>query len=78
MSFDIKRTIHFEHNVGEKDQKYRYTAGIVILLISVFMGNVFLLLLSIALIGSAYLTWCPVYSRLGKNTCDTAGNSGIS
>lgn len=67
-NFSFKR-IKFEHNVGEKDQKIRYGIGIVLVLISLFLANVFFLLLGIVLIGSAYLTWCPVLSGLGMNTC---------
>lgn len=76
MNFDFKRMLQFEHNVGEKDQKIRYAAGAAVLLISVFLGNIFLLLLGIVLVGSAYLTWCPILSGLGKNTCATDTDAG--
>jgi Inner membrane protein YgaP-like, transmembrane domain len=71
MNFDFKRMVHFEHNVGSKDQKIRYAVGIAALLLAVFKGNIFLLVLGIILVGSAYLTWCPILSGLGKNTCGT-------
>jgi len=71
MSFDVKRMVKFEHNVGSKDQKIRYAVGIVALLLAIFKGNIFLLVLGIILVGSAYLTWCPILSGLGKNTCGT-------
>ncbi len=71
MNFDFKRMVHFEHNVGSTDQKIRYAVGIAALLVAVFWGNIFLLVLGIILVGSAYLTWCPVLSGLGKNTCGT-------
>ena len=69
MNFDVKRMARFEHNVGSKDQKIRYAVGIAALLLAVFKGNIFLLVLGIILVGSAYLTWCPILSGLGKNTC---------
>ena len=73
MDFSFKR-IKFEHNVGEKDQKIRYGIGIVFVLISLFNANVFLLLLGVVLIVSAYLTWCPAYSGLAMNTCADEAN----
>ncbi len=75
MSFSFKR-IKFEHNLGDKDQKIRYGFGIGFVFISLFIANVFLLLSGILLIGSAYLSWCPAYSGMAKNTCSdsTASN----
>ena len=73
MDFSFKR-IKFEHNVGEKDQKIRYGIGIGFVLISLIIANVFLLLLGIVLIGSAYLSWCPAYSGLAMNTCSDGAN----
>ena len=79
MSFDVKRMVKFEHNVGSTDQKIRYAVGIAALLLAVFKGNIFLLVLGIILVGSAYLTWCPILSGLGKNTCGTdAGETAPS
>ena len=72
MTFSFKR-IKFEHNLGEKDQKIRYGIGIGLVLISLFIANVIFLLVGIALIGSAYLSWCPAYSGLAMNTCSDAG-----
>jgi hypothetical protein len=40
------------------------------LLLSVFLGNVFLLIVGAALVASAYLRWCPVYSGMGKSTLE--------
>gem|GEM_PF-212457 len=76
MSFDVKRMVKFEHNVGSKDQKIRYAVGVVALLLAIFKGNIFLLVLGIILVGSAYLTWCPILSGLGKNTCAADAPSG--
>ena len=69
-NFDIKKAMKFEKNVGKKDQQIRYGAGAVSLVIAMIYGNSFFLLLGIVLLGSAYLTWCPVMSGLGKNTCN--------
>lgn len=60
----------FEKNVGKKDQQIRYAVGSVSLLIAMIKGNIFFLFLGIILLGSAYLTWCPVMSGMGKNTSD--------
>ncbi len=69
MGFDFKRAIKREKNVGEKDQQIRYVAGCVSIGIAVFTGSIILLLLGCILLGSAFLTWCPVCSGLNINTC---------
>jgi len=71
MKFDIKKAMKFEKNVGKKDQQIPYGAGAVSLVIAMIYGSSLFLLLGIVLVGSAYLTWCPAMSGLGKNTCDT-------
>lgn len=69
MAFDFKRALKFEKNVGTKEQKKRYALGYVALLISVFTASVPLLLLGGILVGTAKMTWCPLWSGLSKNTC---------
>lgn len=69
MNFDIKR-IKYEHNLGANDKKIRMIAGCVLLGLTLFLGSVTLLILGVALVASSYWSWCPVYSGLGKNTCD--------
>ncbi len=69
MSFDVKRMTKFEHNVGDNEKKYRLYGGAALLAISVFMGEPFMLLIGMVLVGTGYSGWCPVYSGLGKNTC---------
>ena len=71
MSFDFKRMMKFEHNVGEKEKKYRLYGGAGLLVLSVFMGDPFILILGLILTGTGYSGWCPVYSGLNKNTCET-------
>ncbi len=68
MSFDFKRMLKPELNVGLQDQKVRYGAGIGALLVSVFLANIPLLIIGGALVGSAKLRWCPVYSGMSKST----------
>ncbi|HUL11297.1 MAG TPA: DUF2892 domain-containing protein [Methylococcaceae bacterium] len=70
MSFDFKKMLKRELNVGLKDQKIRYGTGCVSLLASVFLGNIPLLVLGGILVASAYLRWCPAYSGLSKSTVD--------
>ncbi|MCX7107866.1 MAG: DUF2892 domain-containing protein [Methylococcales bacterium] len=74
MSFDIKRMIKFEHNVGEKEKKYRLYAGAALTAVSIFTASIALLLIGMVLIGTGFSGWCPAYSGLNKNTCD-ADNS---
>ncbi|MDI1277154.1 MULTISPECIES: DUF2892 domain-containing protein [Methylobacter] len=77
MNFDFKRMLKFEHNVGEKEKKYRLYAGSALLVISLFVpgGEVLLLLVGLVLVATGYSGWCPVYSGLNKNTCETEGDS---
>ena len=77
MNFDFKRMLKFEHNVGEKEKKYRLYAGSALLAISLFIsgGQVLLLLVGLALVATGYSGWCPVYSGLNKNTCETQGST---
>ena len=70
MSFDVKRMLKFEHNVGEKEKKYRMGAGGTLVLISLFYANIFLLLLGVVLIATGYSGWCPAYSGMNKSTVD--------
>jgi hypothetical protein len=68
MSFDYKRMLKFEHNVGEKEKKYRLYAGSAALFISIFTASIFLLLVGLALTATGYSGWCPAYSGMDKNT----------
>lgn len=68
MSFDYTRMLKREFNVGLKERKLRYGVGIASLVVSVFLGNIPLLLLGIVLVATAKLQWCPVYSGLGKSS----------
>lgn len=77
MSFDVKRMIKFEHNVGDKDKKYRMIGGAALVLISLFTAKILLLLLGSVLIATSFFGWCPVYSGLNKNTC-SSGDSESS
>jgi Protein of unknown function (DUF2892) len=72
MSFDYKRMMRFEHNLGEKEKKYRLYAGAALLVISIFTAEIVLLLVGLVLVATGYSGWCPVYSGLGKNTCTVA------
>lgn len=68
MSFDIKRMLKRELNVGLAEQKNRYGVGIAALLISVFLANIPLLLIGSILVATAKWRWCPFYSGLGKSS----------
>jgi hypothetical protein len=69
MSFDVKRMLKFEHNVGDKEKKYRLYAGAGLLVVSVFTAQIALLLMGLILVATGFSGWCPVYSGLSKNTC---------
>ncbi len=77
MIFDFKRMLKFEHNIGETEKKYRLYAGVALLVISLFVpnGEVLLLLVGLIVVATGYSGWCPAYSGLNKNTCETQENS---
>ncbi len=70
MSFDAKRLIKFEHNVGAKEKKYRLWAGLASLFISVFTAKIILLVIGLVLVATGYSGWCPAYSGFNKNTLE--------
>ncbi|MEI8574234.1 DUF2892 domain-containing protein [Methylomonas sp. LW13] len=77
MSFDYKRLIKFEHNIGEKDKKVRIVSGVVLLSVSLFTASILMLLVGLVLVATSYSGWCPVYSGMDKNTLGAdAGSTG--
>ena len=72
MSFDYKRMIKFEHNIGEKEKKYRLYGGSALIAISIFTASIALLLVGMVLVATGFSGWCPAYSGLNKNTCGSA------
>ncbi len=70
MSFDYKRLVKFEHNVGAKDKKVRLVSGIVLLVASLFSASVLMLLVGLVLVATSYFGWCPAYSGFGKSTLE--------
>ncbi|MDX8129318.1 YgaP family membrane protein [Methylomonas sp. BW4-1] len=77
MSFDYKRLIKFEHNIGEKDKKVRMVSGVVLLSVSLFTASILMLLVGLVLVATSYSGWCPVYSGMDKNTLGAdAGSTG--
>jgi hypothetical protein len=78
MNFDFKRMLKFEHNVGNKEKKYRIYGGAALFVLSVFTASIFLLVVGCVLIATGFFGWCPAYSGLGKNTCEASGPSSAS
>ncbi|MDD5033531.1 MAG: DUF2892 domain-containing protein [Methylococcaceae bacterium] len=70
MNFDFKKMLKRELNIGEKERKLRFVAGSVVLLISVFLGNIPLLLIGSLLVVTGFMRWCPAYSGLGRSSVD--------
>lgn len=69
MSFDYKRLIKFEYNVGDKEKKMRLMAGAALIFVSLFTAKIILLLVGLVLVTTGYSGWCPAYSGFGRNTC---------
>jgi len=83
MSFDYKRMIKFEHNVGEKEKKYRLYGGAALIALSIFTASIALLVIGMVLVATGFMGFCPVYAGLGKNTCcaghgSEAGDSTVT
>jgi hypothetical protein len=70
MSFDFKRALQKEVNIGLKERKIRYAAGSGLLLASVFLGNIPLLALGGFVVYTGFSRWCPAYSGLSKTSVD--------
>ncbi len=68
MSFDYKRLLKFEHNIGAKDKKVRLVSGVVLLAVSLFTASILMLVVGVVLVATSYFGWCPAYSGFGKNT----------
>lgn len=75
MSFDYKRLVKFEHNLGAKDKKVRLYSGVVLLAVSLFTASVLMLLVGLVLVATSYSGWCPLYSGLNKNTAPASETS---
>lgn len=70
MSFDYKRLLKHEYNLGTKDKKVRMVSGVVLLSVSLFTASVLMLLVGLVLVATSYSGWCPMYSGLNKSTVD--------
>lgn len=77
MSFDYKRLVKFEHNVGAKDKKVRMTAGVILLAVSLFTASVLMLIVGMVLVATSYFGWCPAYSGFGKSTVEEASRESV-
>jgi hypothetical protein len=78
MSFDYKRMIKFEHNIGEKEKKYRVYGGAALIAVSIFTASIAFLLIGMIILATGFTGWCPAYSGINKNTCtpeDSSTNS---
>jgi hypothetical protein len=75
MSFDYKRLIKFEHNIGAKEAKLRMMIGAAALLVSIFTASILLLIVGLVMVAEGYVGWCPMYSALHKNTCEVAAET---
>jgi len=72
MSFDYKRLVKFEHNLGVQEKKYRLYGGAALLVVAIFTASIALLLVGLVLAGTGFSGWCPIYSGLNKSTCSAA------
>ena len=78
MSFDFKRMIKFEHNVGAKEKNYRMYAGAALIVISIFTASILLLLVGLVLVATGFTGFCPAYAGMHKNTCTPVEESAGS
>ena len=74
MSFDYKRLVKFEHNLGAKDKKVRLYSGVVLLAVSLFTASVLMLLVGLVLVATSYSGWCPAYSGFNKSTASASAS----
>jgi len=71
MSFNYKRLLKFEINIGKKEKKMRLYAGSGLMFVSLFIASVPLLLIGLVLTATGYSGWCPLYSGMEKSTVET-------
>ena len=71
MNFDYKRMLKFENNIGTKEKTIRLYSGAGLIIISLPFAKIILLVLGLYFIATGYSGWCPVYSGMAKNTCET-------
>jgi len=68
--------IKIDKNIGAKDKKARISAGVVLLIASIFIsgviGNV-MSIIGVILLVTAFLNYCPAYTLTGQNTCEADG-----
>ena len=63
----------FARNVGRTDKNIRIAAGIVLLIVGMFFAKSFLLtLLGGILLATGIISFCPVYTFLGRSTATAA------
>ncbi|MDD5275375.1 MAG: DUF2892 domain-containing protein [Methylovulum sp.] len=72
MSFDYKRMMKFEHNLGDNEKKYRLYGGLALIAVSIFTAQIALLVIGMVLVATGFSGWCPVCSGLNRNTCSAA------
>ncbi len=70
MSFNYKRMLKFEVNIGTKEKKIRLYSGGALMFVSLFLASVPLLLIGLVLTATGYSSWCPVYSGMEKSTVE--------
>lgn len=70
MSFDFKKLITFQVNVGTKEKKIRLYAGAALLFISLFLGSIIMLIIGVVLVATGYTRFCPAYAAMDRNTCE--------
>jgi Inner membrane protein YgaP-like, transmembrane domain len=78
MNFDFKRMIKFEHNVGDKEKKYRIYGGAALIAISIFTASIALLLIGMVLVATGFFGFCPINAGFNRNTCCTGDSSKTS
>ena len=78
MNFDYKRMVKFEHNVGDKEKKYRLYGGAALIFISIFTASIALLLIGLILVATGFSGFCPINAGLNRNTCCIGENPEAS
>lgn len=65
--------MNMEQNVGSTDKMIRIVAGVILLLILLFVQSVirWIGLLGIVMLATAFLGTCPIYTLLGMSTKET-------
>lgn len=77
LGVEIEEEVDMKENVGTVDRALRVVLGIALMLAG-WLGSLGIvgIIIGAVLVFTGLFSFCPLYSALGKNTCETADPRG--